>query len=150
MYHICVYLGQQWNHKLFHWCFIPARCRQPDLLCKLDMSSKASLVMDNLMGDIAPRPDPPGSLDFVCQYIYANFDGAGTILTMTDPPPIQFPSEKHRVSYSLTPNSLTDLHLFNLPWRYTMYHALQPPILPHGPPTTTSKTPTMTMMLLPF
>ncbi len=50
------------------------------------------------MGDIAPRPDPPGSPDFVCRYIDANFDGAGTILTMTNPPPIQFPSEKHRVS----------------------------------------------------
>ena len=40
------------------------------------------------MGDIAPRPDLPGSLDFVCRYIDANFDGAGTILTMTNPPPI--------------------------------------------------------------
>ncbi len=31
--------GQQRNHKLFRWCFI--RCRGPDLLCNLDVSSKA-------------------------------------------------------------------------------------------------------------
>jgi hypothetical protein len=110
MYHICVYLGQQQNHKLLHWCFIPACCHQPDLLCNLGMSSKvfSSLVMDILNDDVAPMPDPPGSLDFVFQYIDANFDGAGTISTMTNPPPIQSPSEKHCVSCSLAPNSWTD------------------------------------------
>ncbi len=59
--------------------------------------------MDNLKGEIAPRPDPLGSSDFVCGYIDAYFDGAGTILTMTDPPPIQSHTEKHRVSCSLAP-----------------------------------------------
>jgi hypothetical protein len=105
-----VFTGQQRNHKLLLWCFIPARCRRLDLLCNLDVSSEAfsSLVIDNFKGEIAPRPDPPGSLDFVCQYIDANFDGAGTISTMTDPPPIQSHMVKHYVSCSLAPNSLTD------------------------------------------
>ena len=40
--------------------------------------------MDNLKGNIAPRNDLPGSLDFVFRYIDANFDGAGTASTITD------------------------------------------------------------------
>jgi len=63
------------------------------------------LVMDSLKGNIASRNDPPGSLDFVFRYIDGNFEGAGTISTMNDPPPIQSPSEKHRVKCSLAPNS---------------------------------------------
>jgi hypothetical protein len=61
--------------------------------------------MDNLKGNIAPRNDLPGSLDFVFRYIDANFEGAGTISTMPYPPPIQSPSEKHHVKCSLAPNS---------------------------------------------
>ena len=39
-------------------------------------------------------PDPPGSSDFVIQYINASFDSAGTASTITDHPPIESPSEK--------------------------------------------------------
>ena len=39
--------------------------------------------MDNLNSDMSPRPDPPGSSDFVFRYIDANFDGAGTASTIT-------------------------------------------------------------------
>ena len=46
--------------------------------------------MDNLNSDMyvrpdpTGRPDPPGSSDFVFQYIDASFDGAGTASTITD------------------------------------------------------------------
>ncbi len=40
--------------------------------------------------------------------------------------------------------------LVNFPRRNTVCHSFWPPILLHGPPTTTTKTPSMTMMLLPF
>jgi hypothetical protein len=88
--------------------------------------------MDNCNTDNSPRPNPPGSSDFVFRYIDANHDsgtgtistlGMGTISTLTDPPSIQSavdgpnisihpPSikslpEKHCVISSLTPNSPT-------------------------------------------
>jgi hypothetical protein len=59
--------------------------------------------MDNLKSDMSPRPDPPGSLDFVFHYSDAIFDGAGTASTLTDPPLIESPSEKHCVSCSSAP-----------------------------------------------
>jgi hypothetical protein len=47
------------------------------------------LVMDNLNGDMAPRPDPqpnpPGTEDFEFCYVDAHFDSAGSMLTMTNP-----------------------------------------------------------------
>ena len=155
VYHIWVYLGQQGNHKLFHWCFIPACWRCPVLLCNLDVSSEAcsSVGVDNLMGDIALRPDPPGSSEFVLWYIDPNFDGAGTILTMTNPPPNHNLPRRNTMCHAIRPPILWLIpHLFNLPRRntVTVYHALWPPIHPHEPTTTTSKTPSMTMMLLPF
>jgi hypothetical protein len=52
---------------------------------------------------MSPRPDPPGSSDFVFRYIDAIFDGAGTASTLTDPPPIETPSEKHCVLCSSAP-----------------------------------------------
>jgi len=52
-------------------------------------------------------PDPPGSSDFVIQYINASFDGAGTASTITDHPPIESPSEKNCVSSYSAPNSPT-------------------------------------------
>ncbi len=62
----------------------------PPIKVSLDLEVRSKvfscLVMDSLKG-IAPRNDPPGSLDFVFRYIDANFEGAGTISTMTDPPP---------------------------------------------------------------
>jgi hypothetical protein len=64
----------------------------------------SSLVMDNLKDDMGPRPDPPGTEDFVFQYVDAHFDGAGSMSTMTNPPPSQFPLEKHCVSLSLAFN----------------------------------------------
>ena len=53
-----------------------------------------SLVMDNINSDTSPRPDPPGSSDFVFRYIDAISDGAGTASTITAPPFIKSPSEK--------------------------------------------------------
>jgi hypothetical protein len=56
------------------------------------------IVMDNCNTDNSPKPDPPGSSDFVFWYIDANHDGGmgtistlgmGTISTLTNPPPIQ-------------------------------------------------------------
>jgi hypothetical protein len=48
--------------------------------------------MDNCNTDNSPRPDPPGSSDFVFCFIDANHDGGtGTISTLTNPPPIQSP-----------------------------------------------------------
>ncbi len=61
--------------------------------------------MDNLKDDMGPRPDLPGTEDFVFWYIDAHFDGAGSMSTMTNPPPSQFPLEKHCVSFSLATNS---------------------------------------------
>jgi hypothetical protein len=49
------------------------------------------LVTDHLNGDKAPRPDPPGTEEFVFCYFDAHFDGAGSMLTMTDPPPSESP-----------------------------------------------------------
>ena len=72
-----------------------------------------SLVIDNLNSDMYVRPDPtggpdpPGSSDFVFQYIDASFDGAGTASTITDYPPIESPSEKYCVSSSSATNSPT-------------------------------------------
>jgi hypothetical protein len=69
--------------------------------------------MDNLNSDMyvrpdpTGRPDPPGSSDFVFQYIDASFDGAGTASTITDYPPIESPSEKYCVSSSSATNSPT-------------------------------------------
>jgi hypothetical protein len=65
----------------------------------------SSLVMDNLKDDMGPRPDLPGTEDFVFQYIDAHFDGVGSMSTMINPLPSQFPLEKHCVSFSLTTNS---------------------------------------------
>lgn len=63
----------------------------PPIKVSLDLEVRSeafsSLVKDCLKGNIAPRNDPPGSFDFVFRYIDANFEGAGTISTMTDPPP---------------------------------------------------------------
>ncbi len=61
--------------------------------------------MDNLKDDMDPRPNPPGSEDSVFLYVDAHFGGAGSMSTMTDPPPSQSPSEKHCVSFSLATNS---------------------------------------------
>jgi hypothetical protein len=46
----------------------------------MDARSEAfnSIVMDNLNSDMSPRPDLPGSSDYVFRYINAIFDGAGT------------------------------------------------------------------------
>ena len=72
-----------------------------------------SLVIDNLNSDMYVRPDPtggpdpPGSSDFVIQYINASFDSAGTASTITDHPPIESPSEKNCVSSYSAPNSPT-------------------------------------------
>jgi hypothetical protein len=80
--------------------------------------------MDNCTRDNSPRPDPPGSSDFVFRYIDDNHDGGmESISTLTDPPPIQSPLdvpniltnsppiksllEKQCVSSSFTPNSPT-------------------------------------------
>jgi hypothetical protein len=69
--------------------------------------------MDNLISDMyvrpdpTGRPDPPGSSDFVFQYIDASFDGAGTASTITNYPPIESPSEKYCGSSSSAPNSPT-------------------------------------------
>jgi hypothetical protein len=66
----------------------------------------SSLVMDNLKDDMGPRLDLPGTEDFVFQYIDAHFDGVGSMSTMTNPPPSQFPLEKHHcVSFTLATNS---------------------------------------------
>jgi hypothetical protein len=64
-----------------------------------------SLVMDNLKDDMGPRSDPPGTEDFVFWYVDAHFDGVGSMSTMTNPPPSQFPLEKHCVSFSSATNS---------------------------------------------
>jgi hypothetical protein len=61
--------------------------------------------MDNLKDDMGPQPDPPGTKDFVFQYVDAHFDGVGSMSTMTNPPTSQFPSEKHCVSFTLDTNS---------------------------------------------
>ncbi len=54
-----------------------------------------------------------GLIYLVVRILYVNtlmltLTGLEQFLTMTDPPPIQFPLEKHHVSCSLAPNSLTD------------------------------------------
>ncbi len=54
---------------------------------------------------MGPRPNPPGTEDFVFQYIDAHFDGVGSMSTMTNPPPSQFPLENHCVSFTLATNS---------------------------------------------
>ncbi len=51
----------------------------------------SSLVMDKLKDDMGPRPNPPGAEDFVFRYVDAHFDGTGSMSTMTNPPPSQFP-----------------------------------------------------------
>ncbi len=103
---------------------MPPQIKQHDL--------EFCIVMDNCNTDNSPRPNPPGSSDFVFRYIDATHDGGmgtistlgmGTISTLTDPPPIQSPvdgpnisihpppikslPEKHCVISSLTPNSPT-------------------------------------------
>ncbi len=66
--------------------------------------------MDNYTRDNSPRPDPPGSSDFVFQrYIDANLDGGmGTLSTLTNPPPIQSPFDQHRLSCTSVPNISTN------------------------------------------
>ncbi len=65
----------------------------------------SSLVMDNLKDYMGPHPDPPGTEDFVFWYVDDHFDGVVSMSTMTDPPPSQFPLEKHCVSFTLATNS---------------------------------------------
>jgi len=87
----------------------PAASFQNDCASSTDGRSEVfySLVMDNLHSDTSPRPDPPGSSDFVFRYIDAISDGAGTASTLTDPPRIEYPSEKQYVTCLSAPNSPT-------------------------------------------
>ena len=60
--------------------------------------------MDNCTRDNSPRPDPPGSSDFVFRYIDANHDGGmESISTLTDPPPIQPPLDVPNISTNSPP-----------------------------------------------
>jgi hypothetical protein len=65
----------------------------------------SSLVMDNLKDDMGTGPDPPGTEDFVFQYVDAHFDGVRLMSTTTNPLPSQFTLEKHCVSFSLATSS---------------------------------------------
>ncbi len=83
VYHICVYLGQQQNHKLFHWCFIPARCRQPDLLCNLDDCGHECRGSVHQGGECNERgvplvfcfPSPPPGLACCCNFAGESIGG---------------------------------------------------------------------------
>ena len=59
--------------------------------------------MDILNSDILPRPDPPGSSDFVFHCIDTIFDGTeAAALTPTDPPLIKSPSSSSSPKFSST------------------------------------------------
>jgi hypothetical protein len=61
--------------------------------------------MDNINGDMARKPDPPGGEGFVLCYIDSCFDSAGSMSTMTDQPPSETPLDKCCVSFLVTANT---------------------------------------------
>ncbi len=61
--------------------------------------------MDNINGNMARKPDPPGGEGFVLRYIDSCFDSAGSMSTMTDPPSSETPLDKCCVSFLVTVNT---------------------------------------------
>jgi hypothetical protein len=59
--------------------------------------------VDNLNSDMPWKPNPPGGEACVVCHFNAYLDCAGSMstMTMTDPPPSEYPSDKQCVSFSV-------------------------------------------------
>ncbi len=136
--------SQAFSHPLpLTWPIVPPRLEQHILAFH-------SIVMDNCTRDNSPRPDPPGSSDFVFRYIDANLMVVWEqFLHWPIPHLINLPLINIAYHALQFPIFWPILHLLNLFPNNTVYHLFSPPICPHGPSTTISNISTRAMMVLP-